>query len=308
MTDIPLVILAAGMSSRYGRLKQVDPMGPEGESIMDYNAYDAARAGFTRLIYIVRPEIEETVRRHVLGVLGDGIPVSFLHQRMEDVPEGFRAPPDRKKPWGTAQAVLCARHEVEGPFAVCNADDLYGADAFQQLHDHLASHGDDREGALVGYRLEDTLSGQGGVARGIYVLRRDGLLDRVTEVRHIKRVEGWISGDTTEGDRVELQGDEVVSMNLWGFTPGIMDSMLRQFRRFLDRFGGDTDAEFLLSTAINSQVQVGNTGIHVLQSADRWFGVTHAGDREHALERLRRRVEDGRYPTSLGDAIRALKS
>lgn len=306
VTDLPLVVLAAGLSTRYGRLKQVDPLGPGGESIMDYNTFDAARAGFTRAIYVIRPEIEETVRRHVLGIVGDSFPVSFVPQTIEQVPEGFRAPPERRRPWGTAQAVLCAHTEIDGPFGVCNADDLYGPDAFRQLGEHLRLDPPQTEGALVGYKLADTLSGEGGVSRGICVLGREGLLERVTEVRHIRQVEGWISGSDTQGGRVELQGDEVVSMNLWGFTPAILDSLTRQFRRFMDRFGGDTDAEFFLSTALSSQVNIGSTRVAALQSEDRWFGVTYAGDREQAQARLARRITDGRYPESLHDAFATL--
>lgn len=305
-TDLPLVVLAAGLSSRYGRLKQVDPLGPEGESIMDYNVFDAARAGFTRAVFIVRPQIEETIRRHVHGVIGTEFPTSFVHQTLDELPEGFRAPPDRRRPWGTAQAVLCARDHLSGPFAVCNADDLYGTDAFQQLFDHMSADPPATEAALVGYRLDDTLSGEGGVSRGVCVLGREGLLERVTEVKHINRVDGWISGDTTQGGRVELQGDEVVSMNLWGFTPSVLGALSRQFRRFLDRSGGDTDAEFYLSTAMNSQVHIGKTRVAVLQAKDKWFGVTHAGDRKQAQERLLRRVDEGRYPPSIAEAMEAL--
>lgn len=305
MRDIPLVILAAGLSTRYGRLKQVDPFGPEGESIMDYNVYDAARAGFSRVVYIIRPEIEEPVRRHATGVVGDALPISFVHQTLDLVPEGFRPPPDRKRPWGTAQALLCATHEVHGPFGVCNADDLYGPDAFRQLYDHLADPDTDADGALVGYRLEDTLSGRGGVARGVCVLGRDGLLERITEVRNIRQVDGWVAGDLPQGGSVELQGHEVVSMNLWGFSPGILAGLERQFRRFLDRFGGDTDAEFFLSTAVNSQVQAGRR-FAVLQAREKWFGVTHAGDREAAVARLEQRIREGAYPPSLREGLRRL--
>lgn len=304
MSDLPLVVLAAGLSTRYGRLKQVDPLGPGGESIMDYNAFDAARAGFTRVVYVIRPEIEESVRRHVGGVLGDSLSVSFVNQTMDQVPDGFPAPPDRRRPWGTAQALLCAQESLDGPFGVCNADDLYGPDAFRQLYDHLAVDPPATEGALVGYKLEDTLSGEGGVARGICVMGREGLLERVTEVRQISKSDRWITGRDTEGGEVELRGDEVVSMNLWGFTPAVLKSLARQFWRFMDRFGGDTDAEFFLSTALNSQVQMGSTRVAVLRAEDRWFGVTHPGDREHARERLARRIADGRYPESLHDALK----
>ncbi len=301
MTDIALVVLAAGLSTRYGRLKQVDPLGPDGESIMDYNTFDAVRSGFTRMVYVVRPEIEDTIRDHVASVVGDAVDVSFVRQTMDQVPDGFRAPPDRRRPWGTAHAVLCAQAGLDGPFAVCNSDDLYGLDAFTQLYAHLSEEPPRTEAALVGYTLNDTLSGEGGVSRGICIPGREGLLERVTEVRSIRENDGWITGRDTSGGRVELRATEVVSMNLWGLTPPVVESLARQFTRFMDRFGGDTEAEFFLSTALNSQVQTGATRVAVLRAADPWFGITHAGDREHARSRLAGRIAAGRYPDSLRD-------
>ena len=293
------MILAAGLSTRYGRLKQVDPLGPNGESIMDYNTFDALQAGFTRVVYIVRPEIEQTVREHVARTFGGDLEATFVHQTLDQVPEGFRAPPDRRRPWGTAHAVLCARSALDGPFGVCNADDLYGGDAFRQLHSHLSSVPPATEASLVGYTLRDTLSEEGGVSRGICVPGRDGLLERVTEVRGIRRAEGWITGRDTAGVQVELEGEEVVSMNLWGLTPPVVGSLERQFRRFLDRFGGNTEAEFFLSTALSSQVQTGTTRIAILRAEDPWFGITHAGDRDQARARLEQRIADRRYPDRL---------
>lgn len=303
LNDLPLVILAAGLSTRYGRLKQVDPLGPNGESIMDYNTFDALQAGFTRVVYIVRPEIEQTVREHVAHTFGTDFGATFVHQTMDQVPEGFRAPPDRRRPWGTAHAVLCARAAIDGPFGICNADDLYGGDAFRQLHRHLSSTPPATEASLVGYTLGDTLSGEGGVSRGICVPGRDGLLERVTEVKAIRRAEGWITGLDTEGVKVELEGDEVVSMNLWGLTPPVVSSLERQFRRFLDRFGANTEAEFFLSTALSSQVQTGTTRIAILRAEDPWFGITHAGDRDHARTRLEQRIAEGRYPHRLNASL-----
>lgn len=304
MSAPPLVVLAAGLSTRYGRLKQLDGLGPAGESIMDYNVWDAASAGFSRAVFVVRPEIEESVRAHVDRIVGDGFAVSFVHQTLDRLPEGFVPPPERTRPWGTAHAVLCAAEHVEGPFAVCNADDLYGTDAFRQLFGHLTASPPLTEAAMVGYRLADTISGQGGVARGICVMGRDRLLERVTEVRDIRRHEGWFEGEEADGSSVELDGDEIVSMNLWAFTEPVVALLGRQFRRFLERWGADTSAEFPLSTALSGQVRLGTVRVAVLQGRDDWLGVTHASDRDDAVAKLRQRIEAGYYPESLPEAFR----
>ncbi|MEQ8330113.1 MAG: hypothetical protein RH859_06540 [Longimicrobiales bacterium] len=305
----PLVVLAAGMSTRYGRLKQVDPLGPCGAAIMDYNVYDAARAGFSEAVFVIREKIEEQVRAHVAEVIGDSFPTRFVLQGRSDLPEGYRTPPDRRKPWGTGHAVLAAAELVSGPFGVCNADDLYGADAFQRLHAHLTKEPPTSEAALVGYTLSETLSvsGVGGVARGVCVMGRDQRLERVTEVREIRSVDGWISGVDPDGEVVELRGREIVSMNLWGFSDPVMATMKRQFRRFLDRWGANTEAEFLLSTAINGQIETGSIGVTVLQAEDEWFGVTHANDRAEARAALQERVEGGAHPEDLTAAFASLR-
>ena len=299
----PLVVLAAGLSTRYGRLKQLDGLGPGGEAIMDYNVYDAVRAGFGDITYVVRREIRPDVERHVDRVLGGTVTVRFVDQELEHLPDGYRAPPDRRRPWGTAQAVLCAAADFDGPFAVCNSDDLYGAGAFQLLHDHLSAEPLETEAALVGYTLENTLSGEGGVARGVCLLGRHDLLERVTEVREIRENDGWITGAETNGTPVELDGSEMVSMNLWGFSPSIIDLMERQFRRFLDYWGSDTTQEFYLSTAINGQIELGATRVKVLQAPDSWFGITHAADRSRSEMILRERVASGAYPGRLAEAL-----
>jgi hypothetical protein len=300
-----LVVLAAGMSTRYGRLKQVEPMGPTGESIMDYNVFDAARAGFSRVVFVVRQEIEDQVRDHVERVIGDAFPVAFVRQTLDQMPGDLPPPPERRKPWGTAQAVLCAAASVSGPFAVCNADDFYGEDAFRQLFAHLTLDPPATEAAMVGYNLSDTLSDQGGVARGICIMGRDGLLQRVTEVREIRRVEGWITGEEAPGEQVELRGNEIVSMNLWGFSDPVVALLERQFQRFLERWGGDTTSEFPLSTAISEQVQLGTVRVAVLHGQGDWFGVTHAADGQQARATLRARVEAEHYPADLAAAFRA---
>ena len=299
LVTLPLVVLAAGLSTRYGSLKQLDPLGPGGEAIMDYNIFDAARAGFSQVIFVVRPEIEDAVRDHVAEVVGGHIPVRFVHQRLDDLPEGFRTPPERVRPWGTGHAVLLASKLIDGPFAVCNADDLYGPGAFSMMYEHLASDPVPTEAALVGYPLDQTLSGRGGVARGVCVLSRDGLLSRISEVREIRRIDGWIAGMYTDGSTLELSGDEIVSMNLWGFTAPVIEHMGRQFTRFLGRWGTDTAREFFLSTAVDDQIEVGASQVYVLHAPDAWFGITHAEDRDRAVETLRQRVDEGAYPSSL---------
>ncbi|MEJ2202636.1 MAG: NTP transferase domain-containing protein [Gemmatimonadota bacterium] len=300
-----LVLLAAGMSTRYGRLKQVDPMGPCGASIMDYNVYDALRAGFSEVVFVTRPEIEEEVRAHVAEIIGGALPTAFVLQTLEELPPAFAPPPDRTRPWGTAHAVLCAADAVEGPFAVCNADDLYGSMAFRSLHDHLSTTPLTTEAAMVGYILQDTLSGRGGVSRGICVLGRDRLLESVTEISEIRRVEGWIEGEDDDGAPVELRGHEVVSMNLWGFSEPVVAAMRRQFRRFLGRWGADTDAEFPLSTALSEQVRLRSVRVAVLPGGDAWFGVTHPADRDEARATLAARIAEGLYPDNLVAAFRA---
>lgn len=306
MSAPALVVLAAGLSTRYGRLKQVDPMGPSGESIMDYNVFDAFRAGYSKVVFVVRPEIEGQVREHVEAVVGGAIPVEFVHQTLHEVPPELPPPPDRRKPWGTGHAVLSAAERVQGSFAVCNADDLYGTDAFRQLFRHLSASPLNTEAAMVGYTLADTLSGSGGVARGICVLGRDRLLQQVTEVQHIRRVEGWITGEAA-GEVVELEGNEVVSMNLWGFSDAVVELLRRQFRRFLIRWGGDTSSEFPLSTALSEQVQMGTVRVAVLPGRSEWFGVTHAADRPEAEATLRGRIAAGAYPENLAAAFRGEK-
>lgn len=299
----PLVVLAAGLSTRYGRLKQLDALGPGGEAIMDYNVYDAARAGFGSVTFVVRPEILDDVRAHVERVIGDALRVRYVAQTLENIPDGFRAPPDRKSPWGTAHAVLCAAEVTEPPFAVCNADDLYGPGAFELLHAFLTRAPLPADAALVGYALDETLSGAGDVARGVCQLGREGLLERITEVREIRRRDGWITGVEAGGGAVELSGGEVVSMNLWGFSARVIEVLGRQFARFLGHWGADPMQEFFLSTAVNQQIELEVSRVQVLHAPDSWFGITHADDRARSQAILLERVGSGAYPKRLAEGL-----
>lgn len=273
---------------------------------MDFNVYDATSAGFDSVTYVVRREILDDVQAHVRNVFGDVLDTRFVCQALGQLPEGFAAPPERVKPWGTAHAVLCASEHVEGSFAVCNADDLYGGQAFRLLFDQMTGEPPDSDAALVGYTLEKTLSGAGGVARGVCSLARDDFLDGVTEVQNIRRQDGWITGRTPDGVPVELSGQEMVSMNLWGFTPPVIDLLRRQFRRFLEYWGADPEREYFLSTSISRQIEIEATRVKVLHAPDTWFGVTHAADRERSQAILRERVASGAYPDRLADGLARL--
>lgn len=252
--------------------------------------YDAARAGFRRAVFVIRHEVEEVFRRHVAEVIGTGIEVVFAHQALEP------AAPGRTKPWGTGHAVLAAAWGILGPFAVMNADDFYGADAYRLLFEHLAGSA---EQALVGYTLRETMSAHGGVSRAIAELDARGYLSRLTEVADIARRGSAYRGRTIAGQPVTLAGSELVSMNLWGFTPAVLPVLGRQFARFREIRGSDPAPEFLLSEAVGAQVAAGEARVRVLQSSDRWFGMTYSADDEGVRQEVARLVDAGIYPTNL---------
>ena len=281
-------------------MKQLAPIGPRGEALLDYGVYDAARAGFRRVVLVVRQEVEELFRRHVADVLGTGIEVVFAHQALEP------AVPGRTKPWGTGHAVLAAAWGIRGPFAVMNADDYYGAGAFRLLFDHLASAGDH---ALVGYTLRETTSAHGGVSRAIAELDAQGrgYLSRLTEVADIVGRGATYTGRTITGEAVTLDGSELVSMNLWGFTPALLPTLERQFARFLEARGTEPTPEFLLSEAVGAQVRAGDARVRVLPAAgSQWFGMTYSADDERVRERIASLVNAGQYPTNLKAGLERL--
>ncbi|HXV90957.1 MAG TPA: NTP transferase domain-containing protein [Gemmatimonadales bacterium] len=302
---LTLVVMAAGLATRFGGPKQLTPVGPAGEALLDYDVYDAVRAGCRRVVFVVRAELADAFHVHARDVLGDALETVFVEQRLDDLPGGRIPPTGRVKPWGTAHALLAARGAVTGPFAVCNADDWYGPGAYRLLAEHVR-----REAraappvhALVGYRLDATLSEHGGVARGVAVTDRDGLLARLEEVRDVRRDAGGLTGVGPDGTRRALAGDAVASMNLWGFAPGVLAVLADQLARFLDAAGGDLDAEFPLSTAVNDQVALGQARLRVLTAPDRWFGMTFAADLPAVRDAVAALVRAGVYPADLRAAF-----
>jgi len=298
--SLTLLVLAAGMGSRYGGLKQIDPVGPGGETLLDYSVYDAVRAGFDRVVFIVRGDMEADFRDAVGRRIERRAAVEYCRQELDMVPGWFSIPPERQKPWGTGHAVLVARDAVGGNFAAVNADDFYGAGSYRKLADHLRQAADGRRGdyGMVGFRLRETLSDHGTVARGVCRSRQD-LLEQVVELTRIaRRGDGAVHSDP-QGRAHNLSGDELVSMNMWGFTPSISDHLERAFARFLRERGGEDGAEFMIPTLVNDLVAAGQAKVRVLRSSDAWFGVTYREDRDRVTSQIRELVSDGAYPERL---------
>jgi len=285
------------MSTRYGRLKQLEPVGPSGEALLDYGIFDAVRAGFTGVVLVVRPEIETAVRGHCARRWG-AVVRAYAHQTLDQVPQGFTVPANRTKPWGTAHAVLAAASAVQGPFAVSNADDFYGAAAYRALAAHLSTAGD--EHAMVGYRLDATLSTHGGVSRGLCTIE-DGQLRGMAEVHDIRRgADGVIRGRRLDGRELVCDPGAPVSMNLWGFRPAVFPLLRAAFEEFLETQGADAGAEFLVSEVAGSLVATDRARLRVLSVDALWMGVTFPEDRDGVVRRLRDAVEGGDYPADLG--------
>jgi hypothetical protein len=306
MTAPSLIILAAGIGSRYGGLKQIEPVGPSGELIVDYSVYDALQAGFGRVVFVISEAIEATFRERVGRRIERQCEVVYVFQRLQDLPPGFALPPGRKKPWGTAHATLSCRDAVSGPFAVINADDFYGRSAYQALGQHLQNL-QRREGevdyCLVGYLLENTLSEHGHVARGVCDVSPDGYLAGIRELTRIEKL-GPAARYTEDGETwVEIPAGTVVSMNMWGFTPGLFAELEARFPLFLAR-NRETigTAEFLLPVVVGDLVNEGRARVKVLSADARWHGVTYPQDRPAVQQAIRELVEQGVYAGDLWSA------
>ena len=292
MTKPTLVLLAAGMGSRYGGLKQVDPVGPSGETLLDYSIYDALRAGFGKVVFIIRHDIEAQFRE-VVGKRFEGrVPVDYAFQELADLPVGFTAPEGRTKPWGTTHAILAATNVVREPYAVLNADDFYGRESFVTIARHLTSGSQDL--AMVGFQLKNTLSDHGTVARGVCGVGADGYL---TSVEEFTKIEKTASG-ACEGDR-NFTGDELVSMNFWGFHPALFPALKERFTAFLQKGGGEQKSECYIPATVNELMVAGKARVKMLSSSSPWFGVTYKEDKPRVVESIAKLVERGEYPANL---------
>ncbi len=296
-----LMIMAAGMGSRYGGLKQMDPVGAHGELILDYSLFDARRAGFERAVIIIKKENEEAFRQ----VLGDRVSkhmqIDYAYQDLADIPEGYQIPQGRQKPWGTAHALYAARSLVDAPFCAINADDFYGYNAFKLCYDHLCNLKDEGDVAMVGYLLKDTLSESGSVARGVCATDGSGHLVDLTERTHIiPSVDGPLM--TEDGQTyTRLSEDTVVSMNMWGFPASMMQAIVDGFPAFLENNvpKNPLKAEYFLPMVVDNQLSSGKARVTVLTTPDKWYGVTYAADKQDVVAALARMSEGGEYPSPL---------
>ena len=294
---LTLLVLAAGMGSRYGGLKQLDPVGPGGETLMDYSVYDARRAGFNKLVFIIRRDIERPFRETVGRRFEDRMEVEYAFQELSQVPAGFAVPANRKKPWGTGHALLAGAGSVREPFAAINADDLYGANSFRVLADHLRSGSADY--AMVGFVLRNTLSDHGSVARGVCRLNPESFLESVVELTRIER-NGDAAKYTDAAQTIHpLTGTEAVSLNIWGFTPSIFSHLETLFRSFLANRGQEEKAEFYIPSVVNTLIASGEARVKVLRTPDSWFGITYREDRDRVVAGIHQLVERGEYPSTL---------
>ncbi len=299
-----LVIMAAGMGSRYGGLKQIDPVDGEGHIIMDFSIYDARRAGFEKVVFIIKKENEadfkEAVGKRMEGVME----VAYCFQDLHSIPEGFEVPADRVKPWGTAHAVLSAADEIDGPFAVINADDYYGRHAFQKIYDYLTTHEDDDKYryTMVGYRLKNTVTDNGHVARGICELNDRKELIRVVERTRIEKKDGGIAYSEDDGATwTQIDGDTIVSMNMWGFTKSILKEIREGFPGFLEKGLRENPlkCEYFLPAVVSGLLEEGRASVSVLESEDKWYGVTYKEDKPVVMAAVRALKDEGVYPERL---------
>ena len=306
MRETSLVIMAAGIESRFGGgIKQLEPVGPGGVIIMDYSIHDALEAGFNDIIFIIRKDLEQDFKEIIGKRIEKIAPVSYAFQELSDLPEGCFVPEGRKKPWGTGQAVLSAKDLIKNPFLVINADDYYGKEAFQTIHDYLVHTMDaEREGepydiCMAGFILANTLSENGGVTRGVCV-GEDGILKSVTETYQIEKKDGGLSAFDKEGNPVSVSGGQHVSMNMWGLTPSFVKALEEGFPEFLKGPGAqDLKAEYLLPTIIDQMIRQGRAKVTVLETKDKWFGVTYKEDKETVSQAIRELCRQGVYKDCL---------
>lgn len=299
-----LVIMAAGMGSRYGGLKQIDPVDNEGNIIMDYSIYDAKRAGFEKVIFIIKKENEAAFQEAIGNRIEQYMDVAYVYQDVQNIPEGFEVPEGRTKPWGTAHAVLSAIHEIEGPFAVINADDYYGRHAFEVIYNYLTTHEDDEKFryTMVGYRLKNTITENGHVSRGICQINEKKELVDITERTRIENRGDFIAYSEDEGGTwVEIDGNRLVSMNMWGFTRSILEEIQKGFSKFLEENlpKNPMKCEYFLPSVVSSLLSQGRATVSVLESEDKWYGITYKEDKPMVVDALQSLKDKGVYSQAL---------
>ena len=298
-----LVIMAAGMGSRYGGLKQLDPVGNHGQLIIDYSIYDAKRAGFETVVFVIKPEIEADFKEAIGDRVSRVMDVKYAYQLKEDLPEGYSVPAGRTKPWGTAHAALSVRKLVDGPFAIINADDYYGPEAFQEIYSYLSAHedGDVYEYVMVGYLLKNTVTENGTVARGVCEETADHFLTQVTERTKIEKGEPPRYTEDDGATWTDLSADTIVSMNMWGFTRSFLDEALARFPAFLDKALAENPekGEYFLPTVVSQLIDEGKARVKVLRSEDKWYGVTYREDKPTVVSAIAEKTASGLYPDRL---------
>lgn len=298
-----LVLLAAGMGSRYGGLKQLDGLGPNGETIMDYSIYDAIKAGFGKIVFVIRKDFEKEFREKVLSKYEGHIPAEVCYQSLDALPEGFTVPEGREKPWGTNHAVMMAKDLIREPFCVINCDDFYNRDSFMVIGKFLADLPDNSTNtyAMVGFRVGNTLSENGTVARGVCSKDENDLLTTVVERTEIMRVDGKVSYKDENGEWVAIEDNTPVSMNMWGFTPDYFAHSDAYFKQFLSdpKNQANPKAEFFIPLMVNELVNNGTSTVKVLDTTSKWFGVTYSADRQATVDRIQALVNEGVYPNKL---------
>lgn len=296
-----LVILAAGMGSRYGGLKQIDPVDPQGHIIIDFSIYDAMEAGFEKVVFIIKKANEAAFKECIGNRVSEKMQVEYVYQELDKIPSGYQVPEGREKPFGTGHAILCCKEALDGPFAVINADDYYGKHAYQEIYDYLTSHQDDGKYryAMVGYELKNTLTEHGHVARGICETDGDGFLAKISERTHIeKRGDQAVYTEDGGATWTEIPMDSTVSMNIWGFSESILKELEAGFEGFLKEElpANPLKAEYYLPMAVDKMLQEGKASVQVLNSRDKWFGVTYKEDKEAVVEALAELKNKGLYP------------
>jgi len=295
-----LFVLAAGMGSRYGGLKQLDGLGPNGETIMDYSIYDAIRAGFGKIVFVIRKSFEDDFKSVVINKFKDLIDTDIVFQEISKVPEGSTYNTEREKPWGTNHAVLMGKEAINEPFAVINADDFYGKESFAVLADFLNSvEGKKNEYCMVGYHVGNTLSESGAVSRGVCVVDENQLLLNVVERTHIEEKSGQIVFLDEKNEEITLKPNTPVSMNMWGFTPDYFDYSLEYFKEFLAENGQKLKSEFYIPLAVNNLIVQKKATCKVLDTPSKWFGVTYAEDRHQVVLKINELIRKGVYPEKL---------